>query len=713
MRKKTPHLRRKTPGFSKTLVGTVKRHPEGFGFLISEDPDQPDVYLPRREMQGLMNYDQVKITAQKRRQGKDLFSGQVVQIVRRFHERVIGPCQKGTDTQWLIQDSNRQWGEDFRVQIPKDQKIQPGEWVQARVSSWPGDRHGFFGVMTASLGFFPGALEDNIRVLQQNSIPFVFSEACLKEAQNLPGTLSPSLYRHRKDLKSLPFVTIDGKTAKDFDDAIYVCPQKGGAFRLYVAIADVSHYVPVGSSLDKEAYQRGNSTYFPDFVAPMLPAPLSENLCSLKPHQDRLAFVADLLFDKEGKEVSSRFYEAVIHSQRRFTYEEVQNMINRMDLSPPGQGGQRDPLVERRPQPGSPLNEGPQVRKEQAPPPEVSEAVQNNVYHATRLARVLLRRRQKNHFIELEIPETQVRLDKTGQPVEIVEVGRWFSHQVIEELMLAANQAVARFITRSKVPGFYRVHEEPQSDGLKLLESFARGLGFKSRFSATRLHSQISDLTRKYAHHPLLSLLYQFVLRSLSQALYSADRKNHFGLNFTHYTHFTSPIRRYSDLVVHRILKNILKKRPLLSKKPLLYTKEKLSSIATVVSACEQRSVKAERQIQDLKRVRFIKRYLGEEMEGRICSVTRFGFFVKLDLSGIEGLVRKDLLPGTWEFEEALFRLKSGRSGKCYILGDRVRVQVSAASLSTGQIDFDLKAHTPGPLRRMSLSSVKPRRRRR
>lgn len=667
-------------------MGTVKRHPEGFGFFISEDPDQPDVYLPRREMQGVMSYDQVEITAQKRRRGRDLFSGQVVQIVKRFHEQIIGPCQQVSDAHWVIRDHNQQWGEDFRVQIKKDQKIQSGEWVQARVSSWPGDRKGFSGVMTSSLGVFPGALEDNPRVLQQNSIPFVFSEATLKEAQKLPQTLSPSLYRQRKDLKSLPFVTIDGKTAKDFDDAIYVCPQKAGSFRLYVAIADVSHYVPVNSSLDKEAYQRGNSTYFPDFVAPMLPAPLSENLCSLKPHQDRLAFVADLLFDKEGREVSARFYEAVIHSQRRFTYEEVQNMINRMDLHP----SERDQVALA-------------GKKESGPP--VSEAVQNNVYDATRLARILLRKRQKDHFIELEIPETEVRLDKAGHPVEIVEVGRWFSHQVIEELMLAANQAVARFITRSKVPGFYRVHEEPQSDGLQLLESFARGLGFKSRFSATRLHSQISDLIRKYAHHPLLPLLYQFVLRSLSQALYSADRKNHFGLNFTHYTHFTSPIRRYSDLVVHRILKNILKKRPLLSKKPLLYTKEKLISIATVVSACEQRSVKAERQIQDLKRVRFIKRYLGEEMDGRICSVTRFGFFVKLDISGIEGLVRKDLLPGAWDFEEALFRLKSRRSGKCYILGDKVRVQVSAASLSTGQIDFDLKAHTPGPLRKMSLSS--------
>ncbi len=627
--------------------------------MIPEDTTHPDVYLPRQQMDSVMNYDKVEVLVHRRRHKKLLFSGEVVKILHRFHKSVIGPCHLISNTQALVKDEARGWGQDIKVKLSADQKVCEGEWLQVQITSWPGDSAGFCGRMQASLGSFPKALGDNIRVLSQNTIPFVFGKESLKEAKAFPPEVPLQEQNKRVSLKHLPFVTIDGKEAKDFDDAVCVVPQKEG-YLLYVAIADVSHYVTPKSALDKEAFMRANSTYFPDFVAPMLPAPLSEDLCSLKPHRDRLAFVAQIHFDRQGREQNFRFYEAVICSQRRFTYKEVQALTE-------------------------------QNRKKENPVSvSVAPAVLNNVLSAARLASLLLQYRKKRHFIEIDLPETQLHLDKEGNPLEIVESHRLFSHQLIEELMLAANQAAARFISQQGVPGIYRIHDKPQSEGLKLLESFVHYLGFKLRLSGDQggdLHKKMSDLIVKCQKHPLLPVLYQFILRSLSQAVYKAERKDHFGLNFKYYTHFTSPIRRYSDLVVHRILKSLLKNK---AQKTSPYTKEELQAIATVVSAGEQRSVKAERQIQDIKRARYIKGYLGEEMEGMICSVLRFGFFVRLQQTGVEGLVHRDRLPGRWDFEEVFFRLRSKRTGKCFQVGDRVRVQVAGANISTGQIDFDL-----------------------
>ncbi len=629
----------------KTLVGTVKRHPDGFGFFIPMDASHPDVYLSRRQMEGVMSGDQIRIAVTRRRGRKDLLSGEVLQITQRFFQSIIGQYQPISETEGMIKDDSIQWGEDLKVKLGGGQKIRSGEWVQAHITHWPATRKGFSGRIVSTLGFFSSGLEDNVRVMQKNNIPVTFPAACIKEADQWPEHLSKTALRERKDLRSFAFVTIDGETAEDFDDAIYVTNNT-----LYIAIADVSYYVPLGSVLDQCARQRGNSTYFPKFVVPMLPDRLSSHLCSLKPCVDRLVFVAEIHFNPLGEKQKVMFYPAVIRSQARFNYGQAQDIID---------------------QATSPVNNPPAM----------------NVYLAGQLARKLLNLRLKNHFVNLDIPETEVRLNQLGEPVDIIQSKRLFSHQVIEELMLSANQSVAEFLHRKKIQSLYRVHDLPKKESLKFLESFVQGLGIKITLSPPHLHKKLSEIIQYFSRHSLSAILQILVLRSLSQALYSAQRKDHFGLNFKYYTHFTSPIRRYSDLVVHRILKAALMGQT------IPYSAADLESIAIFTSACEQRSVKSERQVKDIKKARFLKKYLGEHMDGVICSVVKFGFFVRLRLYDIEGLVHLDRLPGQWQFEESLLQLISKGSRRRFQIGDFVRVQVISSNIETGQIDFELKKH--------------------
>ena len=441
--------------FPKTLVGRIKRHPDGFGFFIPEDSKHPDVYLPIKQMSYLMSNDKIKVSVHPRGNRKGLFSGKVVQLIQRFHEQVVGQYHSLSKNTGLIKDESRQWGEDLKVQLPVRQNISNGEWVQVQITHWPGDQEGFCGKVVVSLGKFYGSLEDNIRVIQKNNILSGFTVKGLKEADSCPKIIPHSESHQRKNLKNLPFVTIDGETAKDFDDAIYVCHQKEGGWILYTAIADVSYYVPVQSFLDKEAYSRGNSTYFPDYVVPMLPDSLSQELCSLKPHEDRLVFVVEISFSKDGGQQSTQFYEAVIHSQCRLNYGQAQDIIE----------------------------EGEFVK-------QVSKSVRNNVLNASQLAKKLLYQREKNHFVDLNIPETEVCLNKVGDPVDIIQVSRLFSNQMIEELMLITNQAVAWFIYKAKVPSLYRIHDEPKSENLKSLEVFLQSLGLKIRLSGSHLQKK-------------------------------------------------------------------------------------------------------------------------------------------------------------------------------------------------------------------------------
>ena len=495
--------------------------------------------------------------------------------------------------------------------------------------------------------------KDNERILKAFNIPYEFYS--VDETKQVPKELSKKDFKNRKDLRHLPFVTIDGIHAKDFDDAVYVEPLKNG-WKAFVSIADVSWYVKEKSHLDKEAYLRGNSTYFPNFAAPMLPFYLSQGLCSLNPRVPRLTMTVELSFDSQGNQKESLFYESVICSQARLTYEEAQDIIDEKS--------------------------------------RVSAALQNSIKSGAQLAQILMDRRFKKGALNLELGEVEIFLDSKGQPLNIVQTQRLFSHKLIEELMLACNQAVAEFLNRKKMPAVYRVHENPRNEDLSHLNQFLKSIDPKANLFEKKtlkkrqpLALQLSQFIRKMREHPKKTIMHYLILRALPQAHYSAYNKGHFGLQFEKYLHFTSPIRRYSDLVVHRILKKVLKKDNSLA------SSKELEAAAQFLSQCEQRSVKAERFIENIKKARFMSKYVGEEFSGIISSVTKFGFFVTLNEYVVDGLVHINSLGGRWRFHPAQLFLKAYPSGYTFHQGDEVSVRVAVSNVEEGQIDFELIEH--------------------
>ena len=508
---------------------------------------------------------------------------------------------------------------------------------------------------TKTMDSISDSSKDNERVLKAFNIPYEFYSTA--EGKQVVKELDKKDFKNRKDLRHLPFVTIDGIHAKDFDDAVYVESLKNG-WKAFISIADVSWYVKEKGILDKEAYLRGNSTYFPNFVAPMLPFYLSQGLCSLNPHVPRLTMTVEIHFDSKGNQKKSLFYESVICSQARLTYEEAQDVIDGK--------------------------------------PHASAVIRNSIKSGAQLAQILMKRRFKKGALNLELGETEIFLDSKGQPLNIVQTQRLFSHKLIEELMLACNQAVAEFLSRKKISAVYRVHESPHNEDLSHLNRFLQSIDSKANLFEKKknylkkrkpLALQLAQFVLKMKEHPKKTIMHYLILRALPQAHYSTYNKGHFGLQFEKYLHFTSPIRRYSDLIVHRILKKSLKKDNHSNSCRELETK------AQFLSQCEQRSVKAERFIENIKKARFMKKYVGEEFVGVISSVTKFGFFATLNEYNVDGLVHINNLGGRWRFHPSQLILKAYPSGYTFHQGDEVLVRVAVSNVEEGQIDFELIEH--------------------
>ena len=439
-------------------------------------------------------------------------------------------------------------------------------------------------------------------------------------------------------------------------------------FHLYVAIADVSHYVSTGTAIDKEAYERGTSVYFPNFVIPMLPEAISNGLCSLMPNVPRLALVADLIFDFTGEMKSSTFYEAVIESKARVTYGEAQELID-----------------------GVPM--------------EKLEHVKENIFKCADLAKVLMAKRFRDGALDLEVPETVLVIDEAGEPIDVIKSERLFAHRLIEELMLAANVAVAKFLGSREIPSFYRIHEPPDTEKISNLEKYMENLGHKTTLSGGKLQKRLSRALQEFEGKAEAQIIHILTLRSMSQAKYTPNNLGHFGLGFDFYTHFTSPIRRYPDLIVHRLLKN----QVMPNSHYRLMPEEDLLTAGVWLSACEQKSAKAERQIQAIKKARFMLKLVGESYDGLISSVTKFGFFVLLREFNIDGLVRlDDLGQDKWEFSEENLTLTAKRSGFSYKMGDVVRVTISMVDIEQGQINFVLEKNAKSSASKTAIK-VPPR----
>lgn len=630
----------------KFLSGKIKRHPDGFGFLIPDDPDHADVYIPRHSMEGVMTNDKVviEVTPEK---GGERFRGEILRISERGTKTVVGAFSRLNENTGQVKDEGKGWGKDLKIKITDSMNARDGQLVSVQILKYPDDVTGFWGKVTEIIGDIHDPLNDIKRVVLSNHIPSVFPEEVIRESRHFKEQPEESEFKNRVDLRNKNLITIDGATAKDFDDAVCVETNHEG-FLLYVAIADVSHYVRIGSAIDKEAYQRGTSVYFPNFVVPMLPEILSNGLCSLNPHVARLCLVAEIQFDFTGNTLRSKFYEAVMNSKARVTYGEAQEVIDGVDV-------------------------------------EKLRHVKDNILRCSDLAKILMAKRFKDGSVDLEIPETELEIDASGMPIDVIRSERLFSHRLIEELMLAANVAVATFLTSKKIPAMYRIHEPPNEQAIRLLEKYLYNFGGKTKLGTGKLQKRLSKALEEFEGRPEAEILHILTLRSMSQAKYSMNNVGHFGLGFEDYTHFTSPIRRYPDLIVHRLLKNqIMKNSPY-----RLMSEDDLGSAGTWLSACEQRSVKAERQIKGIKKARFMHKFVGQEFQGMISSVTRFGAFVLLREYDIDGLVKlEDLSTQHLEYDEESLCLVNHKTGVQFNIGDKIQIIVTAVDIESGQINF-------------------------
>ncbi len=641
----------------KMLTGFIKRHPDGFGFFIPDNPEHPDVYVPQQSMKGAMTNDRATIMVEKERDGR--FRGEIVRITERSQQRVAGKFNILNEDFGIIKDEGRGWGKDLKIPIELSKGAKSGELVEAKITNYPEDGGQFEGEVVDVIGEADSAMNDIKRVVITQNIPENFSSGTLEEAKQFSTNPEEKDFKGRKDLRGLPIVTIDGSTAKDFDDAVLTEMTNQG-FHLYVAIADVSHYVKPGTSMDKDAYERGNSVYFPNFVIPMLPEALSNGLCSLNPHVPRLALVAEMNFDFTGNMTDSKFYEAVIESQARVIYGEAQELID----------GEENPE-----------NLNPVVA-------DKLKHVKENILRCADLAKVLMAKRFKEGSLDLEVPETQLIIDAAGEPVDVIKSERLFAHRLIEELMLAANVAVAKFLSSKEMPSFYRIHEPPDSEKISLLERYMTNMGATSKLGGGKLQKKMTRILQDFHGKPEEQIIHILTLRSMSQAKYTPNNAGHFGLGFDHYTHFTSPIRRYPDLIIHRLVKSQVQQ----SGQYRAMAEEDLATAGTWLSATEQKAAKAERQIQAIKKARFMKKFVGETYEGIISSITKFGVFVLLRQFNVDGLIRLDDLGGEkWEFDEENLTLTAKRSGLKYQMGDQVKVVVSLVDIEQGQINFVLE----------------------
>ena len=635
------------------IAGTVQGHPDGFGFLVPDDKTKhpEDIFLGPREMAQVMHGDRAMVRmAGLDRKGRP--EGKVVEVLERSTKTLVGRIVRGTGVT-IVAAEDKRINQDILIPYHLDMGAKPGQVVMVELTEQPSSHAHPMGKVVQILGNYADSGMEIEIALRKHKLPHEFSPAAINQAERIPKLVQADDYKDRIDLREMPLITIDGETARDFDDAVYAEPLNAEkpslGWRLVVAIADVSFYVKPDDALDKEAFERGNSVYFPRRVIPMLPEALSNGLCSLNPDVERLCMVCDMQVDAAGIVQKYQFYPSVMRSKARMTYTKVADML-------------------------------------QNPDGETAKEYSHVMPHAQNLYslfKLMLAQREKRGAIEFESTETMMIFDDNGKIERIVPTGRNDAHKIIEECMLAANVCAADFLHKNEHAALYRIHEGPTPEKLEALRTFMAEVGFGVTGGDKPHAKDYGKLMNLIKQRPDAQLLQTVLLRSMQQAVYSPVNVGHFGLAYEAYAHFTSPIRRYPDLLIHRAIKAVLKGEK--------YKAQDWNVLGVHCSMTERRADDATRDVTNWLKCYYMQDKIGEVYEGTVAGVTSFGLFVALDGVYVEGLVHVTELGNDYfNYDKARHEMLGERTGARYRLGDRLTVKVARVDLETSKIDFTL-----------------------
>ena len=650
------------------VVGRLSLSSKGFGFVIPENPlteDESDLYIAQDDLKTAMHNDFVIARVNRQNLAGRSREGEIVRIVNRANKKIIGTFDASKNFGFVIPDDKR-IGQDIFVARENFNKAKVGAKVVVEIINWPDKQRSAEGKIVEVLGYKGDVGIEILSIIKKHDLAMEFPAEVEQEANKVPEQVMVDESENRRDLRDKIIVTIDGDDAKDLDDAIYIERLANGNFLLGVHIADVSYYVRENTPLDKEARERGTSVYLVDRVLPMLPRRLSNGICSLNAGEDRLAMSIEMEIDYRGKVLKYEIFPSIIKVHTRLTYNIVRQILVDNDEA---------------------------LRQEHA---KLMEPLEN----MERLCHILRNHRMQRGAVDFDFPEIKVKLDDTGKPIELVKRVRSLSESIIEEFMLIANETIAQHMHKIKLPFVFRVHEQPEQGKIDKLNNLLHNFGQNIPKSDEIRPKELQNILKKVAGKPEERIISTVMLRSLKQARYEAENIGHFGLAATYYTHFTSPIRRYPDLIVHRLLRETFRTGDISEKR-----KQKLTAIlpeiALHASQRERAAAEAERETVDLKKVEYMTQFIGQHFMGIINGVTAFGIFVELE-SGVEGLVRVSSMQNDYYvYVEEQYALIGEHTKKVYRLGDQVEIIVANANIEERNIDFiiaDNGQYIPRPM---------------
>ncbi len=642
------------PGRMNLVVGALQASDKGYGFVIPDDPAETDVYIPADGIAGAMNRDRVVARVHGLRPGGKAREGEIIRVVARANTKIVGTFEAGRHYAFVTPDDTRLSQDVF---VPRDEwgEAENGCKVVVEITKWPENKRSAEGRVVEVLGRKGDPGIEILSIIKNHNLPTAFPPEVEAAAARVRETVGSEELKGRRDLRSLPLVTIDSEDAKDLDDAVHVERTRNGRFLLGVHIADVSHYVREGTPLDEEAGERGTSVYLVDRVLPMLPHRLSNGICSLNAGVDRLAMSVQMEIDSNGRVTTYEIFPSVIRVRTRLSYNIVRRILAEDDEELKVKyGGLLAQMID-----------------------------------MERLCNILRQRRLGRGAIDFDFPELKVKLDEQGRPTAVEKRTRSIAESIVEEFMLAANETVAEHMDKLGVPFVFRVHEEPDPEKIVKLNDLLHNFGQGLRKPGDIRPKALQRVLERVAGRPEEKLISTVMLRSLKQARYEAENLGHFGLAATYYTHFTSPIRRYPDLIVHRILRETFASGGISARR-----RQKLAAVLPEIalhsSRRERAAAEAERETTDLKKVEYMAQFVGEEFTGAISGVTAFGLFVELE-NGIEGLVHVSSMDDDYyRYDEERYALIGQRTGKVYRLGDAAAVTLVKVNPAERTIDFVL-----------------------